>query len=160
MSDGEDDELDDAETSYRNAIQSLGYFTYAVKDDARASLQFSRRRSRWAPDLPRTRVSRTQKTRFKSAGGEIDSPRGCSLFRFSPLPRTYGTGSRRRRSARSAVSAVTLLCPLDNLIDSPRRNVGFFGQAILRDPKWLHELFGHNFTAMDRGQQFLHESPQ
>lgn len=50
LSDGEDYELDDAETSYRNAIQldpgcaaayeSLGYFTYAVKDDARASLQF------------------------------------------------------------------------------------------------------------------------
>lgn len=50
LSDGEDYELDDAEASYRNAIQldpdcaaayeSLGYFTYAVLDDARASLQF------------------------------------------------------------------------------------------------------------------------
>jgi len=53
LSDGEGYELDDAEISYWNAIQrdpysaaayeSLGHFTYAVKDNARASLQFFRK---------------------------------------------------------------------------------------------------------------------
>jgi predicted Zn-dependent protease len=53
LSDGEAYQLDAAETSYQHAIQrdpscaaayeSLAHFTYAVKDDARASLEFFRK---------------------------------------------------------------------------------------------------------------------